>query len=71
VTFANPAELRGAIAMSPGTTKRVTLRELTPGPANKKQAFVCTCGAQEFPGNVLYTHAPTPSSPRGPAAASS
>ena len=43
--------------MSPGTTKRVTLRELKPDPANKKQAFVCTCGAQEMPGNVLYTRA--------------
>ena len=57
VAFANPAEYAGAIVMSPGTTKRVTLRELSPGPANKKQAFVCTCGAQEQPGNVLYTRA--------------
>jgi hypothetical protein len=47
----------GAVALSPGTTKRVKLRELTPGPANKKQAFVCTGGAQELPGNVLYTRA--------------
>jgi predicted esterase len=57
VAFANPAEYAGAIVMSPGTTKRVTLRELSPGPANKKQAFVCTCGAQEQAGNVLYTRA--------------
>ena len=59
VAFANPAEYQGAIAMaSPGTTKPgVTLRELAPSPANKKQRFVCTCGAHEMPGNVLYTRA--------------
>ena len=57
VAFANPGEYRGAIVMSPGTTKRVTLRELTPSAANKKQGFVATCGAQELPGNVLYTRA--------------
>jgi predicted esterase len=57
VAFAHPAEFKGAIVLSPGTTKRVTLRELTFTPANKKQAFVCTCGAQESPGNVLYTRA--------------
>lgn len=55
VAFANPSEYLGAIAMSPGTTKEATLRELTPAAANKKQAFVCTCGAREHIGNVLLT----------------
>jgi predicted esterase len=55
VAFANPGEYRGAIVMSPGTSKVVTRAELKPGPANTKQAFVFTCGAAERPGNVLYT----------------
>jgi predicted esterase len=55
VAFANPSEYQGAIVMSPGTAKRVTLRELKPGPANAKQRFVCTCGAEEHPGNILNT----------------
>ncbi len=55
VAFANPDEYRGAIVLSPGTSKVVTRKELNPGPANKKQAFVFTCGAEEAPGNVVYT----------------
>jgi predicted esterase len=55
VAFAHPAEYAGAIVLSPGTTKSVTFRELTPGPENRKQSFVCTCGAQELFGNVFLT----------------
>ncbi len=55
VAFAYPSDYQGAIVMSPGTTKRATLRELKPTSQNKEQTFVVTCGADEHPGNVRYT----------------
>jgi hypothetical protein len=55
VAFANPSEYLGAIVLSPGTSKDVTLSELKPESANRQQRFVCTCGAGELPGNVRIT----------------
>jgi dienelactone hydrolase len=55
VAFANPSEYLGAIVLSPGTSKDVTLSELKPDSANTKQHYVCTCGAGELPGNVRIT----------------
>jgi predicted esterase len=55
VAFANPSEYLGAIVFSPGTTKAVTLSELTAAPENVHQRYVCTCGENELPGNVQYT----------------
>jgi predicted esterase len=57
VAFRYPAEFRGALVMSPGTTKRVNLGGFSPAPANQSQGFVCTCGAEEMPGNVANTRA--------------
>jgi predicted esterase len=50
-----PDEFRGAIVMSPGTTRPVDLSRLTTGPGNQRQGFVCTCGASERLGNVTRT----------------
>jgi predicted esterase len=56
IAFQNPDEYLGAIVMSPGTTKRFfRLNKLTPSPRNRRQAFVCLCGAEEAPGNVAFT----------------
>jgi predicted esterase len=55
IAFANPGEYRGAVVFSPGSIKEPTLRELHAQPANAKQRFVCTCGADEPPGNVSAT----------------
>jgi predicted esterase len=50
-----PQEFSGAIILSPGGDTR-------PGPiptrqGNEKQTFYLSCGAEEAPGNVLYTRA--------------
>ena len=56
VAFQNPDEYLGAIVMSPGTTNRFfRLNKLTPSPGNRRQAYVCLCGAEEAPGNVSFT----------------
>jgi predicted esterase len=55
IAFANPGEYRGAVVFSPGSIKEPTLRELHAQPANAKQRFVCTCGADEPSGNVSAT----------------
>jgi predicted esterase len=55
VAFANPSEYLGAIVLSPGTSKNVTLSDLKPDSSNTKQHYVCTCGAGELPGNVHIT----------------
>ncbi len=56
IAFQNPEEYLGAIVMSPGTTKRFfRLNKLVPSPRNKRQAYVCLCGADEAPGNVAFT----------------
>jgi predicted esterase len=55
IAFANPGEYRGAVVFSPGSIKEPNLRELHAQPANAKQRFVCTCGADEPTGNVSAT----------------
>jgi predicted esterase len=55
VAFAHPSDYRGALVMSPGTSKPSTLKGLKPAAGNKTQGFVFLCGAGEAPGNVLYT----------------
>ena len=56
VAFQDPDEFLGAIVMSPGTTNRFfRLNKLTPSSKNKRQAYVCLCGAGEDPGNVAFT----------------
>jgi predicted esterase len=55
IAFANPGEYRGAVVFSPGSIKEPTFRELRAQPANAKQRFVCTSGADEPPGNVSAT----------------
>jgi pimeloyl-ACP methyl ester carboxylesterase len=55
VAFRFPDEFRGAIVISPGTSKSVDLAGLVPGPKNQVQGFVCLCGAKELPGNVANT----------------
>ncbi len=56
VAFQDPDEYLGAIVMSPGTTSRFyRLNKLTPSPGNRRQGYVCVCGAEEAPGNVSFT----------------
>ena len=57
VAFRHPERYRGAIVMSPGTTKTVDLGGLAAAPGNRAQGFVLRCGGQEHPGNLANTQA--------------
>lgn len=55
VAFQNPDLYRGALVMSPGTTKFFINVGLKPSEKNKEQGYVLLCGEQEAPGNVKST----------------
>ena len=57
VAFRHPEKYRGAIVMSPGTTKAINFAGLTSTAGNRAQGFVLRCGAQEHPGNIANTQA--------------
>lgn len=54
IALALPTEYRGAIALSPGTPHPINRDGLRPSAGNRKQGFVCVCGAEEHPTTLEF-----------------